>query len=91
MLSELVQIVSPLVFPFCIVSRCAWFVSVFVCIMIIVLRPCILSHNVWAALVGFLVLVSCSSYRCGMISESMSLIGSDSKWCLSWSWVLSCW
>ena len=65
--------------------------SVFVCSVIIVLRPCVCSWSLWAALVGFLVLVSCSSYRCGMISESMSLIGSDSKQCFVCSWVLSCW
>jgi hypothetical protein len=88
-LSGLVHIVSPLVFAFCITSKFAW--SVFVCSMIIVLRPCVFSWSVWAALIGFWVSANCSSYRCGMISESMSLVGSDSKWCLCWSWVLSCW
>jgi len=56
-----------------------------------VLRPSACSYIACAAFVGFCVLASCSSYWCGMISESMSLIGSDSKWCFAWSLVLSCW
>jgi len=55
----LVQIVSPLVFCFCMVFRCAW--VVFLCMRMMVLRPCVCSCSVWVAFVGSCVLVSCSS------------------------------